>query len=548
MTGTVLMERYRLEDQIGEGGMASVFRALDLRTGHRVAVKFLKQELQANPEFLDRFRREATAASRMSHHNIVNLLDIGDSPTAPYLVFEFVDGKTLKEIIAEHGKLPQGTAVQIAVRILSALRHAHEAGVIHRDIKPQNILVDRQGYIKVSDFGIARMVGANTLSDAEGKQSVMGSVHYFSPEQARGETTTFASDLYSVGVVLYEMLTGKVPFEGETPVSVAMQHIQAAPRPVRELAPDVSAPVEAVVTKSMAKDPKDRYASALLMAQALHAALLPEKEAGSADGVLLTAGKTGARKPKRKAGLRTRLLTAALGAILLAGLALGGFFIYRDIVISTRVPLLTGYLLDRALREAEREGLQPRVVRTSSDEPVDTVITQNYDVGDPIRRGDVILLTVSSGPARKAVPEVTGIAAQAADAALERIALEAMVTQEVINPAPRGTVLAQDPLPGTVMDAGGIVQLVISAGQSAVPELSGVVWTEAADILSRAKLRVGKVTEVPVDEPGQRGRVASQLPVAGEQVAEGTAVDLVVYVPAATAPTASPDVSPGTRK
>ncbi len=548
MIGTVLMERYRLEDQIGEGGMASVYRALDLRTGHRVAVKFLKQELQANPEFLDRFRREATAASRMSHHNIVNLLDIGDSPNAPYLVFEFVDGKTLKEIIAEHGKLPQGTAVQIAVRILSALRHAHEAGVIHRDIKPQNILVDRQGYIKVSDFGIARMVGANTLSDAEGKQSVMGSVHYFSPEQARGETTTFASDLYSVGVVLYEMLTGKVPFEGETPVSVAMQHIQAAPHPVRELAPDVSAPVEAVVTKSMAKDPKDRYASALLMAQALHAALLPEKEGEPAEGALLASGRTGIRKPKRKAGLRARLLTAALGVVLLAGLALGAFFIFRDIVNSTRVPLLTGYPLERALREAEREGLQPRVVRTSSDEPVDTVVTQNYDVGEPIRRGDVILLTVSSGPARKPVPEVTGMTVLVANAVLERIALEAMVTEEIINPAPRGTVLSQNPEPDVMMDAGDIVQLVISAGQSAVPELGGIIWTEAADILERAKLRLGKVTEVQVDEPGQQGRVASQLPVAGEQVAEGTAVDLVVYVPLVTEPPPSPGVSPGARR
>ena len=170
MIGVLLMGRYRLEERIGEGGMAAVYRALDLRTGHRVAVKFLRQELQANQEFLDRFRREATAASRMSHHNIVNLLDIGDNPSAPYLVFEFVDGKTLKEIIAEHGKLPQGTAVQIAIRILSALRHAHEAGVIHRDIKPQNVLVDRQGYIKVSDFGIARMVDTNT-QDGESRQA-----------------------------------------------------------------------------------------------------------------------------------------------------------------------------------------------------------------------------------------------------------------------------------------------------------------------------------------------------------------------------------------
>ncbi|HPA61621.1 MAG TPA: protein kinase, partial [Clostridia bacterium] len=299
MIGVLLMGRYRLEERIGEGGMAAVYRALDLRTGHRVAVKFLRQELQANQEFLDRFRREATAASRMSHHNIVNLLDIGDNPSAPYLVFEFVDGKTLKEIIAEHGKLPQGTAVQIAIRILSALRHAHEAGVIHRDIKPQNVLVDRQGYIKVSDFGIARMVDTNT-QDGESRQSVMGSVHYFSPEQARGETATAASDLYSVGCVLYEMLTGRMPFEGETQVSLAMQHLQAEPRPVRELAPEVSAAVAAVVHKALAKDPAARYPSALLMAQALHDALLPEK-----DNKLATMSDF-RRKPRPKIRMRTR--------------------------------------------------------------------------------------------------------------------------------------------------------------------------------------------------------------------------------------------------
>lgn len=537
MIGTLLMERYRLEEQIGEGGMASVYRALDLRTGHRVAVKFLRQELQANPEFLDRFRREATAASRMSHHNIVNLLDIGDNPSAPYLVFEFVDGKTLKEIIEEHGQLAQGTAVQIAIRILSALRHAHDAGVIHRDIKPQNILVDRQGYIKVSDFGIARMVGTYT-SDLERKQGVMGSVHYFSPEQAKGGTATFASDLYSVGCVLYEMLTGKVPYEGETQVAVAMQHVQSEPKPVQELAPEVSESVADVVKKAMAKEAAGRYASALLMAQALHEALIPSK--GSAGVTLVD---TQANQPLRtriraRSTTQSKLLLALLALVLIMSILTGGYFIFRDIVNTTRTPLLTGYLVDNAIREAEKEGIKTRVARNPSDEPVDTVIDQSYDVGTPIRRGDVLLLVVSSGPARKPVPKVSDLSLQTAKYQLERIALEALVVEERINSAPKGTVLFQDPVEGIVVDAGSIVQLVVSSGQAAVPELSGLVWTEAVDALKKLKIKAGEVSYIETEDKSQQGRVASQLPIAGELVAEGSGVDMVVY---SAAPTVAPE-------
>ena len=545
MTGKVLMERYKLEEQIGEGGMASVYCALDLRTGHRVAVKFLRQEYQENPEFLDRFRREATAASRMSHHNIVNLLDIGDNPAHPYLVFEFVDGKTLKEIISEKGKLPQATAVQIAIRILSALRHAHEAGVIHRDIKPQNILVDRFGYIKVSDFGIARMVGSNTLTDAEGKLSVMGSVHYFSPEQARGETTTFASDLYSVGVVIYEMLTGKVPYEGETPISVAMQHMQGSAKPVRELADDVAPALEQVVLKAMQKDPKDRYSSAMLMAQALHEALLIKPGQTQDTPVFAPRGKTANRNTiHRKRRFRDRMLLLLLSLVLILGVFIGVYFLYRDIVNATRAPLLTGYTLERAIREAEQEGLIPLIIRASSSEAVDTVINQSRDVDTPMKRGDIILLTVSSGPARKPVPDVTGMQLDDAGFQLERIGLETMITKRAVNQAAPGTVLGQDPAAGFLMDAGGIIKLVISAGETAVPNVAGMMKSEAFSALKRARLQPGDVNEVAVEDPTQHGRIASQLPVAGDLVAEESGVDLVVYVPQSVTPTVSPAFSP----
>ncbi|MDI9520716.1 MAG: protein kinase [Bacillota bacterium] len=542
MIGTILMERYRLDEQIGEGGMASVFRAMDLRTGHRVAVKFLKQELQNNPEFLDRFRREATAASRMSHHNIVNLLDIGDDPSRPYLVFEFVDGKTLKEIIAEHGHLPEGTAVQIAIRILSALRHAHEAGVVHRDIKPQNILVDRQGYIKVADFGIARMVGANT-SDLEKKQGVMGSVHYFSPEQAKGETATFSSDLYSVGCVLYEMLTGKMPFEGETQVSIAMQHVQAEAKPIRELVKDVSSSVEAVVMKAMAKEPADRYPSALLMAQALHSAL--SSTSTNDEPVFVNDKKQKLRqKARQKALSKARILMILLGMVLMLGIFTGAYFIYVDIVNTTKTPLLTGYLVDQAVLEAQKEGIRTKIIRNpSADDPVDVVIDQSVDFGSPIKRGDVLLLIVSSGPINKPVPKVTGLSLENARKQLERVSLEVLVVSVKMDPMPRNTVLSQEPQENIMADAGSIIQLVVSAGQVEVPDLSGMIWTEASDVLKKSKLLLGKVEYIEIADPAQQGRVASQLPLAKELSAEEAAVDIVVYV--ASSPQEKPEPNGG---
>lgn len=539
MIGTILMERYRLDEQIGEGGMASVYRAMDLRTGHRVAVKFLRQELQNNPEFLDRFRREATAASRMSHHNIVNLLDIGDDPSRPYLVFEYVDGKTLKDIITEHGHLPEGTAVQIAIRILSALRHAHEAGVVHRDIKPQNILVDRQGYIKVSDFGIARMVGANT-SDLEKKQGIMGSVHYFSPEQAKGDTATFASDLYSVGCVLYEMLTGKIPFEGETQVSVAMQHVQAQARPIHELMKDVSPSVESVVMKTMAKEPADRYPSALLMAQALHSALSPTGTID--DPVFVNDQKQKLRQRiKPKALIRSKILLILLSAVLLLGIFAGAYVIYVDIVNTTKAPLLTGYLVDQAVLEASKEGIRTKIIRNpSANDPVDIVIGQSVDFGSPIKRGDLLLLIVSSGPTNKPVPRVTGLSLENAKKQLERVSLEVLVISVQMDPMPRDTVLSQEPCENTMVDAGSIVQLVVSAGQVEVPDLSGKIWTEANDILKKSKLQLGKVEYIEIEDPAQQGRVASQLPLAKELSQENAPVDLVVYV-AAQSPQKNPE-------
>ena len=244
MSDRILADRYRLTEQIGMGGMAIVYKAVDLRTGHNVAVKVLRPEFNEDVEFVSRFQREAEAASKMTHHNIVNLLDVGMDGENRYLVMEYVQGKTLKAVIQERGKLSAPLACQIAIRILSALEHAHRNGIVHRDIKPQNILVHEDGHIKVADFGIARIA-----------DMVMGSVHYFSPEQARGEAASPVSDLYSTGIVLYEMLTGRVPYDGDNPVAVAMQHLHAAPEPIQSISPDVPPSVVRVCMRAMEKNP-----------------------------------------------------------------------------------------------------------------------------------------------------------------------------------------------------------------------------------------------------------------------------------------------------
>ena len=256
MREKILAGRYVLVEQIGVGGMAIVYRAIDRNTGQSVAVKVLKPEFNRDAEFVSRFQREAEAASKMTHHNIVNLLDVGMDGENRYLIMEYVKGQTLKEVIQQSGRIRPATAVQITIRILSALQHAHQNGIIHRDIKPQNILVHADGHIKVADFGIARMANSSTLTKGD---SVMGSVHYFSPEQAQGQGTDVTSDLYSVGVTLYEMLTGRVPFDGDSPVAIAMQHLHAQPEPIRRYAPEVPEAICHVCLKAMEKNPQYRY-------------------------------------------------------------------------------------------------------------------------------------------------------------------------------------------------------------------------------------------------------------------------------------------------
>lgn len=263
MIGTVLASRYRIQSQLGEGGMAIVHKAMDVLLHRIVAIKVLRPQYAGDEEFVERFRREAQAAASLSHPNVVNIFDVGEADDVHYIVLEYVQGQNLKQIVRDEGRLVPRRAVRIAAAVARALQAAHERQLVHRDIKPHNILITTEGRVKVTDFGIARASSASNLTEAG---MVIGSVHYFSPEQARGEAVGPAADLYSLGVVLYEMLTGGVPFTGDSPVAVALKHLQDTVRPPGELVSAIPPWLEHVVLKALAKDPAQRYRSAAQMA------------------------------------------------------------------------------------------------------------------------------------------------------------------------------------------------------------------------------------------------------------------------------------------
>lgn len=562
MIGKMLDNRYELVEFIGKGGMALVYRALDHRTGHDVAVKILRPEFNQDQEFLSRFDREATTASKMSHHNIVNLLDVGVEGDIHFLVMEYVRGRTLKEVIRQKGALPPAVAAQIGIRILSAMQHAHKNGIIHRDIKPQNILVHADGHIKVGDFGIARVAGSNTISTDD---SVMGSVHYFSPEQAKGESVTFASDLYSVGVVLYEMLTGQPPFDGETPVAIALQHISGTPRPMSEMNPAVPPAMERVVAKAMEKRPEKRYQSALEMAQDLQRALqepdgtwlgrLPDRPQAQQETEKQPAGGTTRQMPVRSsAWFWTRIGAAALAALVLFAMIFGTVKIYDQIVNTTEAPYCLDETEKNALRLIAKAGLRAEISRvTDSFKPAGTVVLQSPEYATSMRKGETVFLTISTGPEEQPVPKITDINVEEARNELETIGFTLLAMPDrVLSSTPWDTVLSQDPAAGEMLPSGSVVQVTLSGGMVTLPDMVGKTRGEALLMVQQYNLNLAEIKEIPVDDATQFERVAAQQYMdddfnqyeAGQQAMQQTQVTLAIYVSNAPAATEAPAASP----
>ena len=546
MIGRVFAQRYKLEEFIGKGGMALVFRASDLRTGHDVAVKVLRPEFNSDEDFLERFRREALAASKMSHHNIVNLLDVGEEDGYRYLVMEYMRGRTLKDIIQEKGRLPEPVAGQIAIRILSALQHAHDNGIIHRDIKPQSVLVNAEGMVKVADFGIARVAGSNTLTKGD---NVMGSVHYFSPEQARGEDVTAASDIYSVGVVMYEMLTGRVPFDGDTPVSIALQHISTPPTPPAQVAEGISPAMERVVLTAMAKVRHSRYHDAADMARAIRAALQNPQAAVETTTAPVTAlqepvrGMTGntekIQRQRRKKRLREALLVSLVAVVVLSGLAYGGVRIARNIMNSTEAPFLIGETEENAIRLANDKGLVVETVRQSDPKvPAGVVILQSKEYQYPMKRGERIVIFVSTGPEQQGVPALVGKTLASAQTEAEKYGFTVLVTQRVESDQALGTVLEQDPAAGD-LEANKIIMVVVS-GSVNVPRFIDMTRAQALNLARETGFNDVQIVEHVTQEESKFDRVADQVPKEGERVLEDTQITLAIYVSPGEAPQESP--------
>ncbi len=555
MIGRRLGGRYDIISRIGTGGMAAVYRARCSFLHRDVAVKILKQDLAQNQEFLDRFRREARAAASLSHPNVVAIYDVGEDEGLPYIVMEYIEGPTLKELVTKDGPLPVGRALDIMQQVLAALEHAHSHRVIHRDIKPHNILLTKAGMVKVADFGIARAASGSTLEYTE---TILGTAHYFSPEQARGGFVGERADIYASGVVLYEMLTGRVPFEGDSPVTIALKHINDPVPPASQYNPDLTPAVEAAIMKALHKDRDRRYGSACEMSSTLEQAAagkMPDPDPGESESptvemppVRATKRIQGCRadksrrgdEPKNGAREKPMFQRWALVFWVLILVAVGLSVTYAgyrawdwwDVPV-VQVPYVEGRNLEDAQRLLEATDLTGRISgqRHHDSIPVGYIIQQDPGAGEDVRKSRVVELIMSLGPEwiDQGVPGVVDMHAQAAEATLFNAGLHPEVVERYDDDVPASHVIEQNPASGTRVQKGTTVVLTVSLGPEPSPfNLPGFIGQPAEDARARLtdlgmRLRVvEEYTEYP------DGIVADQNPRPGVEVRPGDLVVLVV--------------------
>jgi len=530
MIRQVISGRYELEEIIGTGGMSVVYKAWDLKYDRRVAVKVLRPELDADADFIRRFNQEAQAASRVSHPNIVDMYDVGQDGSTRYIVMEYVNGRTLKELIRQSGRIRPQLAVQIALRILAAVDHAHHNHIVHRDIKPQNILVTDDGTIKVADFGIARSTTQNTMTEIYG--NVMGSVHYFSPEQASGLSANDKSDLYSVGVVFYEMVTGKVPFDGENPVSVAYKHVNEPPPSAMELCPDISVGLNEVIAKSLHKSAHLRYQSAAEMAGDLKKAMKQPEGGFIKDPApdLSPDEELRAQQAKRWRR-RFRFIFILLAILLLSAAGVYAFRWYDNVLNEVEVPSLTYLPYDEAMEQLDALELNGKVIDSRYDDnvPEGAVIDQSMAYGTYVRKNAIIKLTLSLGKEFVLNPKVGGMMNTAAVRTIEENRLKVkfppvLVKADNLKP---GTVVNQDPPAGEWLRPDTEVTLTVVGETRAVPNVIDMKLDEAEAGLKRNGFILGKVDKKISDDKEPELVIEQSIP-ADEKEFVGTAIDLTI--------------------
>lgn len=572
MEGQILGNRYQLIERIGGGGMAVVYKAKCLLLNRYVAVKVLRSEFTDDEEFVKRFRVEAQAAASLSHPNIVSIYDVGHEGKTHYIVMEYVDGITLKEYITQRGVLPWRDAINIAIQICSALEQAHKNGIVHRDIKPHNILITKEGIAKVTDFGIARAASSATITMVG---STIGSVHYFSPEQARGGYIDEKSDLYSLGITIYEMVTGKVPFDGETPVAVALKHIQEKPVKPIEINPDIPKSVNDIIVKAIKKDLNLRYRSASEMLSDLQMVLgepntriadndaiedMPtrkmqavgrnvdlmdesdddfddnyEYENIDEEGKKIGKTKNAQQKKDRLSvwlGVAAGIIIA--GIILLIGLKLLLPAVIPEDTADFVVEDYTGKDFEEVQSELEKYGITAvEDKRTYSDKyDKGIIISQTVKEGNTLKSGGSIGFEVSDGPKTVKVPEVAGKELRVAEQLLKNEDLDYSDINEYSETVATGLVIRTDPAEGTEVEPGTTITVYVSLGPELetvkVPNLLGKTRKEAEKLLADRKLKIGAI--LPEGIISDVAKIVKQYPLPDADANEGDAVELTFEI------------------
>jgi beta-lactam-binding protein with PASTA domain/predicted Ser/Thr protein kinase len=534
--------RYRVVGLLGTGGMARVYRARDELLGREVALKVLSERLSSDRSFVERFRREAQNAAGLNHPNIVALYDYGDEDNRYFIVMELIEGRSLSEVLDEDGALMPERAAEIARDTANGLGRAHEAGIVHRDIKPHNIMITNNGQTKVTDFGIARALGGDAEATMTQTGMVIGTAAYLSPEQAQGNPVDARSDVYSLGCVLHEALTGDAPFSGDTPLSIAYKHVRETPERASAVNSDVPEALDAIVMKAMSKNPDNRYANANEMAEDLDRFLAGQRVDATpflaATGVMdapsgtRVMSETQAYEDYPEDEDRSKTGKYVLITLLVLGLlALGAFLLTNLLAGSPEVdvPDVVGLSEDRATQELEDAGLEVRS-RNRSNAEVDEgdVFRQSPEAGATAEEGDRVTIFVSSGPGEVTVPNLLTLTEDQAESALEEVGLELGKVRSQSSDSEEGTVIQQNPGSGELLNEGEAVNVVLSTGVATtqVPDVVGLSEDDAVGAIDDANLNADVVSE-PSDDV-EEGFVIAQEPSAGTTLNEDDTVRIVV--------------------
>jgi eukaryotic-like serine/threonine-protein kinase len=558
----VLGGRYLVGDVIGQGGMATVYQGRDLRLGRPIAVKVLRPDLARDPTFHSRFRREAQAAAGLNAPSVVAVYDTGedeiDGQTTPYIVMELVPGQTVRDLLRSGQKLMPRRSLEIVDGVLSALDYSHRNGIVHRDVKPANVMITTDGSVKVMDFGIARAV-ADASSTITQTAAVLGTAQYLSPEQAQGGTVDARSDVYSAGCLLYELLSGRPPFIGDSAVAVAYQHVREMPPPPSSFAAEVPPDADAIVMKALAKNPDNRYQSASEMREDIGRALagipvtappvLTEATTTQLSAVTTTLPAAPTTPPSRGRRAGRYVL---LGVIVLAVVAVLGFAAYALFGAGSQkvvVPNVKGLSLTAATGKIQDAGLVvDQVTPTASDLPKNTVISQNPPANAQVSKGSAVDLTVSSGPAQVPVPNVVNFDQATATQRIIDAGLQVAAIKSRNSDQPAGTVVAVQPAEGTMVDTGSSVTLWVSTGKVSVPDVVGDTLAQAQATLIQAGFDPQPIYQQDGTVPD--GTVLAQSPAAGQARPLGSTVTITVAQappsPSPTSTSGSPSPSPST--